>query len=187
MMDQFFAQYLKPFVDTTHKPWRWLSQEQIPAGLTPGSLAEFERAAQIRDALFGDGKQVQVHFQLLLVSLDPKVGQISVDIAGDKLVDSHGPVEMQQFQWPGAGGKTLVRVTMSPASGGNEQVVEKDGPWALLHLLDAARITPQGQPDKFRVTFTGAGGTATFELTASSVNNPFTLSALRAFRCPPKL
>jgi type VI secretion system protein ImpL len=76
---------------------------------------------------------------------------------------------------------------MSPASGGNEQVVEKDGPWALLHLLDAARITPQGQPDKFRVTFTGAGGTATFELTASSVNNPFTLSALRAFRCPPKL
>jgi type VI secretion system protein ImpL len=57
----------------------------------------------------------------------------------------------------------------------------------LLHLLDAARITPQGQPDKFRVTFTGAGGTATFELTASSVNNPFTLSALRAFRCPPKL
>ena len=187
MMDQFFAQYLKPFVDSSHKPWRWLSQEQIPAGLTPSSLAEFERAAQIRDALFGDGKQVQVHFQLLPVSLDPKVGQVSVEIAGDKLADNHGPVEMQQFQWPGAGGKTLVRVTMSPAAGGNEQVVEKDGPWALLHLLDVAHITPEGQPDKFRVTFTGAGGTATFELTASSVNNPFTLSALRAFRCPPKL
>jgi type VI secretion system protein ImpL len=187
MMDQFFAQYLKPFVDTSHKPWRWLSQDQIPAGLTPASLGEFERAAQIRDALFGEGKQVQVHFQLLPVSLDPKVGQISVDIAGDKLVENHGPVEMQQFQWPGAGGKTLVRVTMSPAGGGNEQVFEKDGPWALLHLLDVARITPQGQPDKFRVTFTGAGGTATFELTASSVNNPFTMSALRAFRCPPKL
>jgi type VI secretion system protein ImpL len=76
---------------------------------------------------------------------------------------------------------------MTPANGGNETVVERDGPWALLRLLDTARITPSGQPDKFRIAFTGAGGTATFELNASSVNNPFTLSALRAFRCPPKL
>lgn len=187
LMDQFFAQYLKPFVDTSHKPWKWLSPEQIPAGLSPASLAEFERAAQIRDALFGDGKQVQVRFQLVPVSLDPKVGQISIDIAGDRLVGNHGPPEKQLFQWPGAGGKTLVRVTMTPASGGNEQVVEKDGPWALLRLLDTAHITPGGQPDKFRIAFTGAGGTGTFELTASSVNNPFTMAALRSFRCPPKL
>jgi type VI secretion system protein ImpL len=187
MMDQFFAQYLKSFVDTTHRPWKWLSPDQIPAGLSAGSLAEFERAAQIRDALFGDGKQVVVRFQLTPVTLDPKIGQISIDVAGDRLVGNHGPPEKQQFQWPGAGGKTLVRVTMTPAGGGNEQVYEKDGPWALLRLLDAAKITSGGQPDKFKLTFTGAGGAATFELTASSVNNPFTMSALRSFHCPPNL
>jgi type VI secretion system protein ImpL len=187
MMDQFFAQYLKSFVDITSKPWKWKSPDQIPSGLSPASLAEFERAAQIRDALFGEGKQVLVHFQLVPVSLDPKIGQTSVDIGGDRLVSNHGPAEKQLFQWPGSTGKTLVRVTMTPAGGGNEQVYEKDGPWALLRLLDVAKISPEGQPDKFRIAFTGAGGVAAFELTASSVNNPFTMTALRSFRCPPKL
>jgi type VI secretion system protein ImpL len=49
------------------------------------------------------------------------------------------------------------------------------------------RISGSAQPDRFRVAFVGGGGTATFELTANSVRNPFTLTALRSFRCPAKL
>jgi type VI secretion system protein ImpL len=187
VMDQFFDQYLKGFVDTAHRPWKWLSADKIPLGLSPGSLAEFEHAAQIRDALFTNGNQVQVRFQLVPVSLDPQVAQISIAIGGQTLTWSHGPPEGAWFQWPGAGDKTLVRVTMTPARGGQGQVTDHDDPWALLRLLDTARITPSGQPDKFRITFTGGGGAATFDLNASSVNNPFTLAALRDFHCPPKL
>ncbi len=187
MIDQFFEKYLKPFVDTTQRPWKWLSADRTPLGLSPSSLAEFERAAQIRDALFGTGNQIQVRFQLVPIALDPQVAQISIDIAGQTLTWNHGPPDPAQFQWPASNGKTLVRVTMTPASGGQGQITERDGPWALLRLLDAARVVPSGQPDKFRATFTGAGGAATFELNASSVNNPFTLAALRSFRCPPKL
>jgi type VI secretion system protein ImpL len=187
MMSQFFDQYLKAFVDTTQRPWRWLSPDHVPLGLSPGSLAEFERAAQIRDALFANGNQLMVRFQLLPVALDPQVAQISIDISGQTLTWNHGPPEGSWFQWPGGGGKTLVRVTMTPARGGQSEVIDHDDPWALLRLLDSARIKPSGQPDKFLITFSGAGGTATFELNANSVNNPFTLSALRNFRCPPKL
>ncbi len=188
VMDQFFAKYLKPFADVSHKPWKWLSPDKIPAGLSPGSLGAFEQAAAIRDALYNNGKEVMVKFQLAPVSLDPGIAQISVDIGGDRLVGTHGPPEKKMFQWPGTGGKTLVRVTMTPASGSNEQVVERDGPWSLLRLLDTAKISPTpGQPDKFRISFTGSGGIAMFDLSASSVNNPFTLPALRSFRCPAKL
>jgi type VI secretion system protein ImpL len=187
VMDQFFDQYLKGFVDTTQRPWKWLSVDKIPLGLSPGSLVAFERAAQIRDALFTTGNQIQVRFQLVPITLDPQVAQITIDIAGQTLVWNHGPPEGSWFTWPGAGGKTLVRVTMTPASGGGGQVTDKDGNWALLRLLDTTKITPSDQPDKFRISFSGGGGVATFELNASSVNNPFTLPALRAFRCPPKL
>ena len=187
MINQFFDQYLKGLVDTTQRPWKWISPEQIPLGLSPASLTEFERAAQIRDALFSNGNQMQIRFQLLPLTLDPQVAQISIDIGGQTLVWSHGPPEGAAFQWPGTGGKTLVRVTMTPTNGGPAQITDRDGPWALLRLLDTARIIPSGQPDRLRVAFSGAGGTATFELNASSVNNPFTLAALRSFRCPPKL
>ena len=187
MMDQFFDQYLKRFVDTTQSPWKWLSADHVPLGLSPGSLVQFERADQIKKALFTSGNQVQVRFQMVPVALDPKVAQITIDIAGQTLVWNHGPPQQARFQWPAANGDTLVRVTMTPIGGGQGEVTERDGPWALLRLLDAAKITPSGQPDKFRIAFTGGGGSATFELNANSVNNPFTLSALRSFRCPPKL
>jgi type VI secretion system protein ImpL len=101
---------------------------------------------------------------------------------------NHGPTESMAFQWP-SGGKTLVRVTMTPASGGNGQITERDGPWALLRLLDPpTKVIPvPGQADKFSLVFSAPGGTASFTLNASSVRNPFTLTALRAFRCPATL
>ncbi|HEX4173531.1 MAG TPA: type VI secretion system membrane subunit TssM [Acetobacteraceae bacterium] len=186
-ISQFFDQYLKSFVDTSQRPWRWLTPERVPLGLSSGALAEFESAAQIRDALFGTSTKVEVRFQLVPVALDPRIAQISVVIGGQTLVWNHGPTESVAFQWPGTGGKTLVRVTTTPADAGPAQVIENDGPWALLRLLDRARITSSGQPDRFRIVFTGAAGTASFDLNANSVNNPFTLAALRSFRCPPKL
>ena len=185
-METFFNQFLKPYADTTARPWRFQSQERIPLGLSNASLEQFEKAAQIREGLFSNGPTIQVRFQLTPVTMDAGVGQISVDIGGKTLTYAHGPTESTPLAWPGPDGRTGIRVTMTPATGGNADTIEKDGAWALLRLMDG-KITGGAQPDKFRVRFTGGGGTTTFELTASSVRNPFTLNALRSFRCPAKL
>ena len=182
-MERFFNQHLKQVVDTTQQPWRF--QPGVQSSLSPASLAEFERAARIREGLFSSGPAIQVRFALLPVSLDASIGQVSVDIGGQTMTYSHEPPQSQPFTWPGPTGKTAVRVTLTPASGGNATIVEHDGPWALLRAIDG-RIAGGAQPDKFRVTFSG-GGAAVFELRASSVRNPFTLSALRSFRCPARL
>ena len=41
-----------------------------------------------------------------------------------------------------------------------------------------------GAPEKFKVTFDVEGRQASFEVTASSVQNPFRLRELSEFRCP---
>jgi type VI secretion system protein ImpL len=187
LIDHFFNENLKSFVDVSSKPWKWQAANQSRLSLQPDTLVQLERAAEIRDSLFSDGQNLLVKFQLVPVSLDAGVGQISIDIGGKSLVYNHGPTESSAFRWPGANSKTLVRVTMTPANGGNAQVIEKDGPWALLRLLDVVKVIPSGQPDKFRLVFTSPSGNATFDLNASSVRNPFTLGALRAFRCPSSL
>ena len=187
-VQKFFDQYLKPFVDTSQHPWKWQSAERTPLGLSPGSLGTFELANDIRDSLYPNGANtLQVRFQLTPVNLDPGVGQISLDIGGKRLTDNHGPTEPTQFQWPGPDGQTPVRVTMTPAAGGNADVHDFTGPWALLRMLDSAKISPTNQPDKFRVQFSGGGGTSTMDLIANSVRNPFNLTALRSYRCPAKL
>ena len=186
-IERFFNTYLKSYVDTTQRPWRWAAPDKVPSGISAASLVQFDRAAQIREGLFNNGSAVQVRFLLTPVSLDPAVGQVSVDIGSQSMSYAHGPLQGQQFTWPGADGKYGVRLTMTPAvAGSSATTVEKDGPWALLRLLEG-RIAGSGQADKFRVNFQGGGGSAVFELAASSVRNPFTLTALRSFRCPAKL
>ena len=187
LIDKFFNDNLKSFVDVSAKPWKWQAANQSQLSLQPDTLVQLERAAQIRDSLFSDGQNLLVKFQLVPVSLDAGVGQISIDIAGKTMTYNHGPTESSAFRWPSATGSTLVRVTMTPASGGNASVIEKDGPWSLLRLLDVVKVIPSGQPDKFRLVFSSPAGNATFDLNASSVRNPFTLGALRAFRCPASL
>ncbi len=188
LIDQFFTDNLKNIVDTTSSPWKWQGADNTQLGLKPETLVQLENAAKIRDSLFISNTQIGVRFQLLPSSLDAGVAQITLEIAGQSMTYNHGPTESAQFQWPNQG-KTLVRVTMTPASGGNAQIIEKDGPWALLRALDAPTkvLGSSGQPDKFTLTFASPAGNASFLLNASSVRNPFTLTALRAFRCPPTL
>jgi type VI secretion system protein ImpL len=187
LMDQFFDQNLKSFVDNSELPWKWQSADHTKLGLSDGALGEFQRASEIRDALFPTGgTAVSVKFQLVPVTLDPGLTQVSLEVGGSRLTYAHGPIEPTAMVWPGGSGNTQVRFTATPASGA-ATVTEENGPWALLRLLDVAHIATTGQPDKFHVTFNTPAGKAVFELDAASVHNPFSMTALRAFRCPPQL
>jgi type VI secretion system protein ImpL len=187
LMDQFFDQNLKTFVDTSKMPWKWQSADHAKLGLSEGALMEFQRASEIRDALFPTGgTAVSVKFQLTPTQLDPGLAQVSLEAGGARLTYAHGPIEPTAMIWPASTGNTQVRFTATPASGA-ATVTEENGPWALLRLLDVAKVTPTGQPDKFHVTFTTPSGNAVFDLSAASVRNPFSMTALRAFRCPAQL
>jgi type VI secretion system protein ImpL len=187
LMDGFFNDNLKALVDTSATPWRWQSADHVKLGLQPGTLTEFENAGKIRDALFSAGTDMAVKFELVPAQLDSKLAKVIVDISGQTMVFDHGPPpDAQSFTWP-SGGKSGVRVTMIAAAGGHETILQKDGPWALLRLMDAARVIPSGQPDKFQLVFSSPAGNASFVLNASSVRNPFTMSAFRNFRCPAHL
>jgi type VI secretion system protein ImpL len=186
LMDSFFNDNLKSLVDTSSSPWHWQSADHVQLGLQQSTLTQFENASKIRDALFSAGSEMSVKFELVPDHLDNRLAKVIVDISGQTMTFDHGPSDSQSFTWP-SNGKSSVKVTMIAAAGGHETIIQKDGPWALLRLLDAARVIPSGQPDKFELVFASPSGSASFVLNASSVRNPFTLSAFRSFRCPARL
>ena len=62
-----------------------------------------------------------------------------------------------------------------------------EGPWALFRMLDHVQMEPTPQAERFVVTFNISGRKAKFQITTSSVQNPFRLRELEQFRCPGRL
>ena len=186
LIAQFFDDTLKPFVDTTQKPWRWNGADNNQLGLSPNTLQQFQLAADIRAALFpAGGSTVALKFTLAPATLDPGIGQVGLDVDGQELTYAHGPIQPMRMQWPGTAGRNQVRLTFSPVSGASSSVT-KEGPWAIFRLLDSGKASSV-QTDRVTYAFSGAGGTASFLVTAGSVVNAFTLPALHQFRCPATL
>lgn len=174
---------LAPVIDTSTKPWSFRVVDGISLGSDVGTLPQFQRAQAIRDAFFGAGGVVALKLDFKPVDMDPSLTQFILDVDGQIVRYAHGPQISTPVSWPGPGGRSEVRVQISPPGAGASGMVET-GPWALLRIFDRVRIDPGPSPERFRATFDLDGRKAVFEVTTSSVRNPFKLAELSQFSCP---
>jgi len=192
LIDAFFDSELKSFVNTTERSWRWQRVENVGVGSSNEALLQFQRAAAIRDSLFAGAKAPHIRFTVTPLSLDPGATQVLLSIDGQALSYKHGPPIATQLQWPGTTGVAEARVAFSAtaadaASPSLPLSITLSGPWSLFRLLDKATVTRSTLSEKMTVAFALGGHSASFELDANSVVNPFMLDALERFRCPPSL
>jgi type VI secretion system protein ImpL len=61
-------------------------------------------------------------------------------------------------------------------------VLEKAGAWSFFRLLDAGQASLRG--DRLIATFVVGGREPQFQFSFGSRQNPYTLPALREFKCP---
>jgi len=181
-----FQQKLAPYVDTSSRPWRFRPVEGTPLGGDAGTLPQFQRAAAIRETLFPGGNTPSLRLDFKPVEMDPSISQFILDVDGQIVRYAHGPQLPMSVQWPGPRGSQQVRVQMSPPSASGSGPVT-DGPWALFRMFDRVRIDPGNAPERFRATFEVDGRKAVFDVTTSSVRNPFKLRELNEFNCPTGL
>jgi type VI secretion system protein ImpL len=187
MFDEFFQKNLQPYVDTSTKPWSFKRIDDVSMG-SSGTLAQFQRAAAIRDVFFrSGGKTPGLRLEFKPMEMDASITQFILDVDGQLVKYSHGPQVPQPVQWPGPKGSTQVRLQVEPTSTSGASGKVFEGPWALFRLLDQAQVDNTAQPERFLVTFVIDGRRAKFEVTTSSVQNPFRLRDLDQFQCPGKL
>ncbi|HEX6703126.1 MAG TPA: type VI secretion system membrane subunit TssM [Albitalea sp.] len=185
-IDQVFQQKLAAYVDTSARPWRFRAVDGVPLGADHGSLPQFQRAQAIRETFFPAGNMPSLRLQFKPIEMDATLKQFVLDVDGQVVRYDHGPQIPVSVQWPGPRGALQVRVQVVPPGNGTTGLVH-EGPWALLRLFDRVRIDPTNVPERFRATFDVDGRKAVFEVTASSVRNPFRLRELNEFACPSGL
>ncbi|ALL66859.1 IcmF-related protein [Paraburkholderia caribensis MBA4] len=182
LIDDFFQKNLATLVDMSGPQWRWRTGADS-LGIPADVLTQFQRAAQIRDAFFrAGGRDVSVRFTLKVLDIDPAIDHATIDIDGQQLVAAHVDQSMV-FQWPSGKGTGQAHVDFDPSG----DSARADGPWALLHLMDNARLQPTAQADRFKMTFESDGHPLVLQLDASSVTNPFRRGVFEQFRCPERL
>ncbi|MCE9687194.1 type VI secretion system membrane subunit TssM [Shewanella sp. AS16] len=183
-LDQFFNDYLSPFVNTNKAQWSF--KQDI--GISDRILKTFQAARRIRATYFEDGSQkLKVGFGLRPIYLDSHITHLLVELDGQELSYRHGPSRTRQFSWPGDRDKLRTRLVFTPANSGLAANTSYEGEWSWFRLLDElTQERPETKKDRI-LYLSVQGNKARLELVPDSVNNPFWSGALEAFKCPETL
>jgi len=175
IVDQFFNNNLKAFVDTSGKNWRMIAQNNQAIAVSSASLVQLQAATRIRQLFFaGSGTTPLVKFNLKPLSLDSNAASFWLNIEGQQTKYSQNEGgKNAAFQWPGTDGSRLVSFGFDTKDG-KKLHKEIEGQWAWFRALETAGIQQIDQ-DKYLLTFNIDGFQARYELSASSVDNPFSL------------
>jgi type VI secretion system protein ImpL len=91
LMDTFFQQSLKPYVNTSSGNWTWRGPAGPEQSISPEALQAFQRAAVIRSAFFpGNSPAPAVRFQLAPAQLSGSASQMTLRVDGQTLNYSAG-------------------------------------------------------------------------------------------------
>ena len=182
LFDSAFQRHLAPYAEAARSE----------------SAAPFRRAQTIREAFFRDGgRALGTRLEFRLLELDAAASEFTLDVDGQVLRFKRGSQQPQSIDWLTLGGTTAqggqssqsgrggrVHVLMTPTAGSGYTF---DGPWALLRLLDRARVERGASPDRALVSFDIEGRKARFEVRSAGTHNPLLRQDLEPFQCPNKL
>ena len=184
VMDVFFEDHLRRFVNTSRSPWSWKSEM---SGASTSALAQFERARRIRRAYFRSaGSSPQIRFALEPVTMDSSITRLTLLIGDSKISYDHGPTRPVQFTWPDAN-SSEVHIELAPQSP-TPSADDEEGDWGWFRLLQRSSMRSDADgAGSYEVTFTIGSRRATFELDPKSSYNPFDLTDLTRFSCPERL
>ncbi|CAH0351008.1 type VI secretion system membrane subunit TssM [Aquabacterium sp. CECT 9606] len=179
LIDDFYQRKLVNLVDTGTNPWSLKPLTDGTKPPSPASLADFQRAARIKDVFFRSGGKAP-SFRVDLRALEFLDGgkELTLDIDGQVTKFAAGNTTPVTVNWPSQ--RVASQIKLSAGGAG----VTFDGPWALFRMFDRFEVQPSGQPERFTVVVNVDGKRAKLEVTSSSAFNPFRLREIQQFRCP---
>ena len=180
LIDKFTNDNLQAYIDTTVRPWKWRADFGLDAGL----LAPFERARSMRDALFPGGSGPVMAFSLEPKDLSANASRVTLNVDGQVLTYFNAAARPEPMTWPGRDGTSMITLSFAPVDGSAEVISSQTGSWAFLRLLRSGALTKTAQPDVFNLRLSAQGYSASFDLRANSVENPFDLTMFSGFACP---
>ncbi|MCE9660219.1 MAG: type VI secretion system membrane subunit TssM [Burkholderiales bacterium] len=182
--DTFYATKLASLVDTGTNPWSFKPTGDGTKPVNAAALVDFQRAARIKEVFFrSGGKTPSFKVDIRAVEMEDGMKEMNLEIDGTVFKFLAGNTTPVTVTWPSARVASQIKLSTTPGT----NTIAFDGPWALFRLFERFDVQPTAQPERFVVPMLLEGRRARFEVTASSVFNPFRLKEIQQFRCPGSL
>ena len=184
VIDGFAKTKLVGMVDMSGPVWKPIQLAEGVNALAPAAIANFQRAATIRDAFFpGGAANPQATLDVLLQRVDDGVTEVQFSIDGQATPMKPGSNAGLRLNWPSLSPTSQIKVAVIAAGKPSTNPLLFDGPWAAFHFVDAAQVEG-GTPERQMVSYQVGDKRVWFELRSGSVRNPMRLPELAQFRCP---
>jgi type VI secretion system protein ImpL len=183
VLDAFFAKNLAPLVDSSGKSWAWRTNIPLTRDLSGTTLRQFQQASQIRAAFFpANSPQPALKLEIRPGSFSSDADSAIIQFNASQITFQHDTTAPTAVQWPGAASIEISSIDMQPALPDRISRIERRGPWSLFRLLDAGSVRQRG--NAVGASFIVGSREISFEVSVDALQNPFTLPALRQFKCP---
>ncbi len=178
---QFASEHLDGAIDRSGPTWKWRDGSPLAKRLAPTALADFQRAAEIRQAFFPAGAK-SPGFSVNVTPAKANKAKLEIDgtiVRNSSVKTASRAASATAVRWPGQG-QTHRAALVVAASGGTPTVIERTGQWALFRLLDSARLST----DANVATFNVGGSPLQYRFNSNGSVNPLNATKLRNFHCP---
>jgi type VI secretion system protein ImpL len=184
--EQFFEQYLKPFVSNPNGVYEVRKIDGRGVPISSAILTQLEHVSTIRRSFFAESpNEPQVLFKLEPYSLDSSLRRADFTLDDQKLEYRHGPIAQAAFRWPATAGRSSLSLE---SVGGQRVAIEQNtGPWSLFRLIEMMSIEHQRSRDVLILKADLAGQRVSYLLHSQRSPNPFDFTLLRRFQLPEQL
>ena len=158
---------------------------RVGAGVA-SDLAQFQRAAVIRDMFFAEGGTApSIRLDITPVKADAATRRFCWISMEPPSFMRRGAPRSTQVTWPGPIARQTARLVFDPPPVGNGGGLQETGPWSLFRLFGRGRMQPLAAgPTDTTLHSSSATGRPCSKFAFQSQGNPFAASVLQDFRCP---
>lgn len=187
VLDKFFSEKLQQYADISGANWAWRQDTPLGQQLSPATLKEFQRAAEIRAAFFPSGSTVPgVDLTISQTAIHNEIQMALLQVNGQVMTTRQNGNVPFKLTWPGSAASGSASLQFSPDMAGRESSREwPQGPWAFLRMVRSGSPVVSGR--QVQVNFTIGGRYIVYTIEVGSLVNPFAIRSLGEFNCPSGL
>jgi len=170
----FYEQALKTDVQRAGEGFKFARQLGGHSGFRGDLLPFLERAQDVTRSLFPAGASEPRVELSLRVRPTPGVAVVIVEVDGQRFEYRNGPEEWFRLVWPGKG-KASGASFRARTSSGREEVVQQDGEWGLLRLIESGKLKGEPGARDFTVSWPlpSLGASLTVDIRPARSESPF--------------